>query len=82
MGVWIEMLLLAVELTGDIVTPFVGVWIEIQPEVTAVAPETGSLPSWECGLKCHICNRAYYCVPSLPSWECGLKSRMDAKKLG
>ncbi len=33
------------------VAPFVGVWIEIDEEITAVLEQYPSLPSWECGLK-------------------------------
>ena len=56
-----------------LVTPFVGVWIEISKMYTTqrLIP---SLPSWECGLKYII----RICIElrkwSLPSWECGLKS--------
>ena len=34
----------------EIVTPFVGVWIEID-NCTPNCADTLSLPSWECGLK-------------------------------
>ena len=36
------------------VTPFVGVWIEIQRSQDILAANNWSLPSWECGLKCYI----------------------------
>ena len=36
------------------VTPFVGVWIEIDALKKHVDKEE-SLPSWECGLKSSIC---------------------------
>ena len=35
------------------VTPFVGVWIEIYTR-SAYTPKKTSLPSWECGLKLDI----------------------------
>ena len=35
------------------VAPFVGVWIEIFPDVLQNAYLARSLPSWECGLKLH-----------------------------
>ena len=34
------------------VTPFVGVWIEIE-DIENMLKEALSLPSWECGLKSH-----------------------------
>ena len=37
------------------VAPFVGVWIEILAGTGMVCAGTGSLPSWECGLKlCYL----------------------------
>ena len=35
------------------VAPFVGVWIEIADDLSRWASLSGSLPSWECGLKLH-----------------------------
>ncbi len=56
-----------------IVTPFVGVWIEI-PLLSAIFDNILSLPSWECGLKFLYFKIIAKWSWSLPSWECGLKS--------
>ena len=51
MGVWIE---IKKKFHGKVtkrVTPFVGVWIEIGFTSFVFRKATGSLPSWECGLK-------------------------------
>ena len=55
-----------------LVTPFVGVWIEILFYPFSYLPRP-SLPSWECGLKFFGRNLFRTDIPSLPSWECGLK---------
>ena len=57
------------------VTPFVGVWIEIEKAKSTVAVLTESLPSWECGLKFMHIQKKWQEKKSLPSWECGLKSK-------
>ena len=54
------------------VTPFVGVWIEIAARDLYLSLFS-SLPSWECGLKLHIGKNIPAKFQSLPSWECGLK---------
>ena len=56
-----------------IVTPCVGVWIEIDFEHTDVDYRIASLPAWECGLKSRA-ERSARLTWSLPAWECGLKS--------
>ena len=50
MGVWIEICLKINVFLRLIVTPCMGVWIEITPSNSSstIAP---SLPVWECGLK-------------------------------
>ena len=42
-----------------LVTPFVGVWIEIDVCTTALMLSVVSLPSWECGLK-FVCLTVYF----------------------
>ena len=42
------------------VTPFAGVWIEIQSYITAMIPDLVSLPSRECGLKYFVNTTARY----------------------
>ena len=54
------------------VTPFVGVWIEIELSNFS-SRSNSSLPSWECGLKCKWKWKINASFLSLPSWECGLK---------
>ena len=49
-GVWIEVLQEALRIADLVVTPFVGVWIEV-PMMFLDVSVSGSLPSWECGLK-------------------------------
>ena len=46
-----------------VVTPFVGVWIEINCTITKEMDEEESLPSWECGLKLY--NTRYTCILTL-----------------
>ena len=48
MGVWIETKTLFLIIMANIVTPFVGVWIETPSSVTY---DMTSHPSWVCGLK-------------------------------
>ncbi len=55
-----------------VVTPCVGVWIEIHKGIQHRAAFM-SLPAWECGLKCHVLAVLEFLRPSLPAWECGLK---------
>ena len=50
MGVWIEMSIIAPKDPLNIVTPCMGVWIEIQ-YVISLFVKSVSLPVWECGLK-------------------------------
>ena len=57
------------------VTPFAGVWIEIE-RVVRGKRAGWSLPSRECGLKLKILAFAVFFAMSLPSRECGLKSRL------
>ena len=49
-GVWIEIADIMASGLEDKVAPFVGVWIEII-KTRYVFKKSGSLPSWECGLK-------------------------------
>ena len=62
------------------VTPYAGVWIEIWRRRPIPQPAR-SLPTRECGLKCHgrIDWRRLY--QSLPTRECGLKSVIAPEKL-
>ena len=55
MGVWIEIIVPHSVLEQQIVTPLVGVWIEIISTDCPVL-ESASLPLWECGLKFNIAN--------------------------
>ena len=50
MGVWIEINDFRKFCDCSVVTPFVGVWIEILMLDTDTT-QCVSLPSWECGLK-------------------------------
>ena len=55
------------------VTPCVGVWIEIIAD--CIRGRAGrSLPAWECGLKSISSTIPEKPPSSLPAWECGLKS--------
>ncbi len=56
-----------------VVTPLVGVWIEIFYDPAAGTLPCASLPSWECGLKLSYKTACHFDASSLPSWECGLK---------
>ena len=51
MGVWIEILSVIDEIKIVLVTPLVGVWIEIIAADANNKLGIGSLPLWECGLK-------------------------------
>ena len=51
MGVWIEIQFWLERKWNILVTPFVGVWIEIFCYYNTKNVLTTSLPSWECGLK-------------------------------
>ena len=72
MGVWIEISITAFGIEFGIVTPRVGVWIEILLYSTNTLP-VASLPVWECGLKFTTSTAVAASVKSLPVWECGLK---------
>ena len=52
MGVWIEIPAMAANYLFPTVTPYMGVWIEIYPDISLHPWELKSLPIWECGLKC------------------------------
>ena len=56
------------------VTPCVGVWIEMAFALSMISCCRLSLPVWECGLKCHNFILLLVWRWSLPVWECGLKS--------
>ena len=53
MGVWIEINLTKYKKFDDVVTPCVGVWIEILNIISNASFKT-SLPAWECGLKYNL----------------------------
>ena len=72
MGVWIEITFAPCFRKNAMVTPLVGVWIEILSlQVLYAFPS--SLPLWECGLKYGIGVDNKTVSRSLPLWECGLK---------
>ena len=73
MGVWIEIIHKYWNGIKDMVTPLVGVWIEIPVIIQTVIVHTLSLPLWECGLKYKGYIPPVHLEPSLPLWECGLK---------
>ena len=56
-----------------VVTPLVGVWIEILLSAYLGTATPPSLPLWECGLKFISGILISPAFPSLPLWECGLK---------
>ena len=56
----------------NLVTPCVGVWIEIS-QSSCQFLTTRSLPAWECGLKSSDPFCTVNTPESLPAWECGLK---------
>ena len=51
MGVWIEIFDISCGHKLTIVTPLVGVWIEIRLKQKGKIWKKKSLPLWECGLK-------------------------------
>ena len=51
MGVWIEIISAYYFPKEKMVTPCVGVWIEILLDTIPVFSLISSLPAWECGLK-------------------------------
>ena len=57
----------------SIVTPCVGVWIEISLSRWYIFNFVLSLPAWECGLKSFTSLYKLFLKLSLPAWECGLK---------
>ena len=59
-GVWIEIGVISIISTLKDVTPFVGVWIEMHLYSNQYQ-NLWSLPSWECGLKCHRNVLIYHC---------------------
>ena len=75
---WLEKLVLWRNL---LVTPCVGVWIEIFKSTLKVRRSNRSLPAWECGLKYCVKGRLNVWYSSLPAWECGLKSIMNLHKI-
>ena len=56
------------------VTPYEGVWIEIDKTGGLTKEGNASLPMRECGLKCESFDLVKYPAGSLPMRECGLKS--------
>ena len=80
MGVWIEIQNLFGVFVVIIVTPLVGVWIEIIRTHIYQRPHR-SLPLWECGLKSCWYSKQCKGSLSLPLWECGLKSQEDLAKI-
>ena len=62
-----------VPVAESVVTPCVGVWIEIV-KPCCLSERIVSLPAWECGLKLvYVLILAKFAHGSLPAWECGLK---------
>ena len=72
-GAWIEISYFVRRQSNRCVAPLVGAWIEIYIPDTGSPPRTGSLPSWERGLKSYSIYSSADTSPSLPSWERGLK---------
>ena len=69
-GVWIEMGRSIKVRFIEKVTPFVGVWIEIICR-QSINNTSGSLPLWECGLKCviiHCADRSVFVTPFVGVW--------------
>ena len=60
MGVWIEISIVLNMLRRTVVTPLVGVWIEIIDDVVYNDTDSMSLPLWECGLKYQVYFRLSY----------------------
>ena len=71
MGVWIEMTLTGSAFETVVVTPLVGVWIEISFKLSKKSCGVASLPLWECGLKyIGCCNFSYsiFVTPLVGVW--------------
>ena len=81
MGVWIETRLDQKAWRQQIVTPFVGVWIETNIKVQ-ILQVYQSHPSWVCGLKRQYLNDPDLMFRSHPSWVCGLKPHQYPTKDG
>ena len=60
------------EAVSNTVTPFMGVWIEMEAQLTE-ADRVMSHPLWVCGLKSECCNPLHPAWWSHPLWVCGLK---------
>ena len=73
MGVWIEIIIFFVIGLCHLVTPFMGVWIEIKI-LSKTFHYPWSHPLWVCGLKFIPGKNRESFVPSHPLWVCGLKS--------
>ena len=72
MGVWIEMTLTGSAFETVVVTPLVGVWIEISFKLSKKSCGVASLPLWECGLKyIGCCNFSYsiFVTPLVGVWS-------------
>ena len=67
------------KVAAKLVTPLVGVWIEILYEIKQDFRQDPSLPLWECGLKSKDISSSIHKIVSLPLWECGLKSGLKVK---
>ena len=63
----------------QLVTPCVGVWIEMEMASKKKNGVRTSLPAWECGLKSIVMCLLMYKQMSLPAWECGLKLTIQRK---
>ena len=64
-----------------LVTPCVGVWIEIHTTMGNWLNLGESLPVWECGLKSFRRPFGRLYDWSLPVWECGLKLETTKEEL-
>ena len=71
-GVWIETLFILTSRSRARVTPYVGVWIETM-RYDPDSLESGSHPTWVCGLKHPHVIVFKTIVKSHPTWVCGLK---------
>ena len=78
MGVWIEMRISSYNCISDLVTPFVGVWIEMYVDFARNTVELTVTPFVGVWIEISSMHLLYQQRSwSLPSWECGLKYLME-----